>query len=69
MSPSCSAYALESVKKHGFVVGYVMTVDRLIHESNEMDIAPLIRVGTEWRYYGPVENNDFWWSRSEAVDK
>lgn len=69
MNPSCSAYALESIKKHGFMKGYLMTVDRLLHESNEMEIAPLIRVGPQWRYHDPVENNDFWWSGSKAVDK
>jgi len=63
MYPSCSAYSLEAIKKHGFFLGYVMTADRLIHESNEMDNAPKIKLknGKE-RYYDPVEANDFWWS-------
>jgi uncharacterized protein len=63
MYPSCSAYSLEAIKKHGFFLGYVMTADRLIHESNEMDDAPKIKLrnGKE-RYYDPVEANDFWWS-------
>ncbi len=63
MYPSCSAYSLEAIKKHGFFLGYVMTADRLIHESNEMDDAPKIKLknGQE-RYYDPVEANDFWWS-------
>lgn len=63
MYPSCSAYSLEAIKKHGFFLGYVMTSDRLIHESNEMDHAPKVKLknGKE-RYYDPVEANDFWWS-------
>ena len=63
MYPSCSAYSLEVIKKHGFFLGYIMTADRLIHESNEMDHAKKIRLknGKE-RYYDPVEANDFWWS-------
>ncbi len=63
MYPSCSAYSLEAIKKHGFFMGYVMTADRLIHESNEMDHAPRVKLknGKE-RYYDPVEANDFWWS-------
>ncbi|MEN6463802.1 MAG: membrane protein insertion efficiency factor YidD [Syntrophaceae bacterium] len=63
MYPSCSAYSLEAIKKHGFFLGYVMTADRLIHESNEMDDATKIKLknGQE-RYYDPVEANDFWWS-------
>lgn len=63
MYPSCSAYALAAIKKHGFFLGYMMTADRLIHESNEMDTAPKIKLknGKE-RFYDPVEANDFWWS-------
>lgn len=63
MYPSCSAYAVEAVRKHGFFTGYVMTADRLIHESNEMDNAPKITLknGKE-RYYDPVDANDFWWA-------
>lgn len=63
MYPSCSAYSLEAITKHGFFLGYVMTADRLIHESNEMDNAPKIKLknGKE-RFYDPVDANDFWWS-------
>lgn len=62
MFPSCSAYSLEAIRKHGFFVGYIMTADRLIHESNEMDYSPTIMLknGKE-RYYDPVAANDFWW--------
>ncbi len=64
MYPSCSAYSLEAIKKHGFFSGYVMTADRLIHESNEMDHAPkiILKNGKE-RYYDPVGSNDFWWTQ------
>jgi hypothetical protein len=44
-------------------IGLVMTFDRLIHESDETRRAPLIRAGESYRYYDPVENNDFWWSK------
>lgn len=64
MYPSCSAYSLEAIEKHGFFLGYVMTADRLIHESNEMDNAPkIILKNGKQRYYDPVESNDFWWPR------
>jgi putative membrane protein insertion efficiency factor len=59
--PTCSQYGLEAVRKHGALLGLVMTVDRLIHESDEVRIAPIIRVGDSYRGYDPVENNDFWW--------
>jgi len=61
MHPSCSAYSLQAIKKHGFPIGFVMTADRLIHEGKEMDYAPLVRTGDKYKFYDPVGNNDFWW--------
>jgi hypothetical protein len=61
--PTCSQYAQEAVRKHGVLIGLVMTFDRLIHESDETRRAPLIRVKDTYRYYDPVENNDFWWDK------
>ena len=61
MYPTCSAYGLQAVEKHGFIVGVVMIADRLIHESSEMTYAPLIEVGGTVRFLDPVDNNDFWW--------
>lgn len=59
--PTCSAYSIEATRKHGFFIGYAMTIDRLIHEDSEMEVAPLIKVGDSLRYYDPVSNNNFWW--------
>jgi putative membrane protein insertion efficiency factor len=64
MYPSCSSYALQAIKKHGCLIGSVMTSDRLIHEANETDHAPLIETKEGLRYYDPVGNNDFWWSKN-----
>jgi putative membrane protein insertion efficiency factor len=62
MHPSCSAYSIEAIKKHGAIIGFIMTVDRLIHESNEMDHAPIIlKGGNIVKFSDSVENNDFWW--------
>jgi len=60
MQPTCSAYSLQAIKKHGFFIGFMMTADRLIHEGNEMDYAPLVKVGDRCKFYDPVSNNDFW---------
>ena len=62
--PTCSQYGLEAVKKHGALIGLVMTFDRLIHESDENRQAPLVKVYGSYRYFDPVENNDFWWDKS-----
>jgi uncharacterized protein len=62
--PTCSQYGLEAVKKHGALIGLVMTFDRLIHESDETRRVPLVRIYGSYRYFDPVENNDFWWGKS-----
>ncbi|MGD2125009.1 MAG: membrane protein insertion efficiency factor YidD [Desulfobacteraceae bacterium] len=60
--PSCSQYSLEAFKKHGFFTGWIMTVDRLIHEGNEeARVSPVVHSGGKWKIFDPVENNDFWW--------
>jgi hypothetical protein len=61
--PTCSSYSIEAFRKHGFFMGWMMTVDRLIHEGKEeAAVSPLLFSEGEWRLYDPVENNDFWWS-------
>jgi putative component of membrane protein insertase Oxa1/YidC/SpoIIIJ protein YidD len=69
MAPTCSAYSLEAMEKHGVLMGSLMTIDRLIHEMNETDFAPLVRIGDEYRYKDRVKDNDFWWFSEERLDK
>ncbi|MFH1481836.1 MAG: membrane protein insertion efficiency factor YidD [Pseudomonadota bacterium] len=60
--PSCSSYSMMAIRKHGFFVGWVMTVDRLVHEGKgETRVSPMIFSNGRWKIYDPVENNDFWW--------
>ncbi|MEJ2724372.1 MAG: membrane protein insertion efficiency factor YidD [Deltaproteobacteria bacterium] len=60
--PSCSEYSLQAFKKHGFFIGWMMTVDRLIHEGiEETKVSPVIFSRGKKKIYDPVENNDFWW--------
>ena len=61
--PSCSNYALLAIRKHGAVVGTIMSFDRLQHEANEAKYSPWILVGEEIKVYDPLENNDYWWYR------
>jgi putative component of membrane protein insertase Oxa1/YidC/SpoIIIJ protein YidD len=68
--PSCSNYALLAIRKHGAVLGSIMTFDRLQHEANEVRYSPLIVTGGEIKGYDPLENNDYWWytaNHSESV--
>lgn len=60
MHPSCSNYGMQAIKKHGFIVGAMMTVDRLIRERDEVYYAPRVRINGRWRYFDPVQYNDFW---------
>ena len=62
MYPSCSEYSIQSFKKHGSLVGWIMTVDRLFRcGRDELRLSPQIIVNGEWRWYDPPERNDFWW--------
>ena len=67
-NPTCSSYSAQAFKKHGFFVGWVMTVDRLIHEGDEGDTSPLVRRNGRFTIVDPVENNDFWWYSKDGQD-
>jgi hypothetical protein len=61
MYPSCSTYSQLCFERHGLVMGWVMTCDRLLHEADEMGKVPIIHIHGAERFYDPPENNDFWW--------
>jgi len=64
MYPSCSEYSKESIKKHGIIIGWMMTCDRLMRcGRDETKLASKIFVNGKWKYYDPVGQNDFWWTR------
>jgi hypothetical protein len=63
MYPTCSVYSTQAFRKHGPVIGVVMTADRLLHELDEQRYVPLRQVGNRLRFDDPVSNNDFWWYR------
>jgi hypothetical protein len=68
--PTCSSYSIKAFKKHGFIMGWLMTVDRLIHEGkDETKISPIIFVNGEKKIYDPLENNDFWWFKESKKKK
>jgi len=64
--PSCSAYSIQAFRKHGFFMGWMMTVDRLFHEgSEEKRVSPVVLWHGKWKILDPVANNDFWWFHEE----
>lgn len=59
MYPTCSAFATEAIRKHGFLLGGMLAADRLLHESSARPPAyPIVRKFGRDRISDPVENND-----------
>lgn len=67
MVPSCSEYSRQAVARHGVVVGWVMTMDRLMRCGRDsLRWAPrTVREG-KVKYLDPVAANDFWWTAPGA---
>ena len=60
--PTCSSYSVQAMEKHGLFLGWMMTVDRLLHEGQEeTKVSPVVYYEGKWRIFDPVQNNDFWW--------
>lgn len=64
--PTCSSYSVQAFKKHGLAVGWLMTVDRLIHEGDEWTVSPVKNRNGKGKIIDPIENNDFWWYPDEV---
>lgn len=60
MYPTCSAYSLQALRKHGSLMGAFLTVDRLYHEGDPIEQQHPINKFGYIRFYDPLENNDFW---------
>lgn len=69
MYPSCSQYALDSIKIHGFFIGTIMATARLTQERGEMKTAPKILIHNSLLFYDPVENNDFWFDNEKKASQ
>lgn len=62
MHPSCSQYAISAIDKHGALIGWMMTFDRLIRCGNdEAHLSSEAIVDGHWKYIDTLEQNDFWW--------
>jgi uncharacterized protein len=60
MYPTCSAYSLQALRKHGPLMGVFLTVDRLYHEGDPIEQQHPINKWGYIRFYDPLENNDWW---------
>ncbi len=62
MYPSCSNYCIHAFEKHGVVMGWIMTCDRLLRcGRDELKLSQKIRIGKKKHAADTVEDNDFWW--------
>jgi putative component of membrane protein insertase Oxa1/YidC/SpoIIIJ protein YidD len=69
MYPSCSEFSAQAIAKHGVMVGWMMTMDRLLRcGREELNLAPRVFDGGNLKAYDPVENNDFWWASPQKSD-
>jgi len=67
MYPNCSEYALSAIAKHGALIGWIMTFDRLMRcGRDEINLSPEIIVNGQWKTYDTVAQNDFWWALSDT---
>ncbi|MBW1695668.1 MAG: membrane protein insertion efficiency factor YidD [Deltaproteobacteria bacterium] len=65
MYPSDSEYSIQSFEKHGMLIGWIMTMDRLMRcGRDETKLSPRILVNGRWKTFDPLDNNDFWWSKT-----
>jgi len=62
MAPTCSHFGLQAIEKHGALIGFMMTADRIVHEYEEQRFVPARWNGSSYRFLDPVENNDFWFT-------
>jgi len=63
MYPTCSQYGYLAFKKHGPIIGFFMTADRLMRDNISVgEFYPIIPIYGTFRFYDPVEDNDFWWT-------
>ena len=60
MAPTCSLYGSQALRKHGIVLGMVLTADRLLHEADEIPHVPTLIENGEKLYVDPLEANTYW---------
>jgi putative component of membrane protein insertase Oxa1/YidC/SpoIIIJ protein YidD len=65
MYPTCSAYSLQALHKHGSAIGAFISVDRLYREADSKEHLRPIEKWGRIRFYDPLAANDFWLNRGK----
>jgi putative component of membrane protein insertase Oxa1/YidC/SpoIIIJ protein YidD len=61
MTPSCSSYALQAMRRYGAIKGWIMACDRLMRcGRDELKHSPSVMTRYGLRCRDTVKNNDFW---------
>jgi len=64
MSPSCSHYAGQAFERHGALLGWILTCDRLLRcGHDELRLSPKVQVNGSPRIFDPVDANTRWWKK------
>ena len=64
--PSCSAYSLQAVEKHGAFLGTFIFIDRFWREVTTAGQPPFVMSDGRKLHYDPLENNDYWLAGEEG---
>lgn len=69
MAPTCSRYAKEAVENHGALLGWILLIDRLLHEGDEFSRAKKIKEKGETHYLDPLWHNTHFWQSPSSSHK
>jgi len=58
--PVCSQYASQAINQYGLLIGSWLTLDRLIHEADDLQLGPWLYVAGTKRLNDPIKRNAFW---------
>jgi len=58
--PVCSVYSRQAIEQYGLLYGAWLSIDRLIHESDDLQHGPWIMVDQTTRLNDPLQRNAFW---------
>ena len=67
-APSCSTYGLQALRKHGPILGSIMTAERIMrnHQIDTLHYPIIMRDGLPYQW-DPLEANDFWIRPTELL--
>lgn len=65
--PTGSAYGKQAFERYGFLLGIILTFDRLLHETSP-NRSYLVNVGDRKFKNDPIDYNVYWWDK-KVIEK